>query len=224
MPGRLQPPARAGEGFSYGGPGFSSGRYPYGAGYRGRSPHREPYRGHDRDRHRDRWRHGWGGSYYGYAPGYVYPYTYPYVIDPGFYDWGATDYSDTQPEVEPPAGQDPDYAYAPDTAGPGYGDAPYPQQQGSVQPGAAQVPPQRQEYHFASSSAPPAASKPLTVIFKDKRPPEKIYNFMISSTSLTDLDGQSFEKIPLDEIDVAATQRANRSIGVDFEVPLPSHD
>jgi len=47
---------------------------------------------------------------------------------------------------------------------------------------------------------------------------------MVTSTALTNLDAENFEKIPLDQIDVAATQQANRSSGIDFQVPANSHD
>jgi hypothetical protein len=220
MPGRLQPPPRAGVPLPYGGSGFS-GAYTHGPdsrGDRGRGPHRGRYRGHDHDR---RYR-GWGS--YGYAPAYVYPY----VVDPGFYDWGATDYSENEQGSYPGASPDQGPDYGPEAPYPANGDVPYPQQQQNVQPGAAApVGPQRQEYHFANSpaSAPsPITSRPLTVIFKGGRVPEKMQNYMVTSTALTNLDGEHFEKIPLDQIDVAATQQANRSSGIDFQVPAPSHD
>ena len=220
MPGRLQPPPRAGVPLPYRGNGFSGG-YGQGPSHRGRDPHRGPYRGHDHDR---RYR-GWGS--YGYAPGYVY--TYPYVVDPGFYDWGATDYSEQGPYADAPPDQSPDYGYGPEAPYPGNGAVPYPQTQENAQPGPAtpSVGPQRQEYHFATASpsgATPIASKPLTLIFKGGRTPEKIQNYMVTSTELTDLDGEHFEKIPLDQIDVAATQQANRSSGIDFQIPAASHD
>jgi hypothetical protein len=62
------------------------------------------------------------------------------------------------------------------------------------------------------------------VIFKSGRAPVTIQNYMLNATSLTDLDGGHFEKIALDQIDVAATEKANRSRGIDFQVPVPSHD
>jgi hypothetical protein len=218
MPSRLQPPPRAGAIVNRGN-GFSGGYAP-GPDHGGRNPHRGPYRGHTRDRHRG----GWGS--YGYAP--AYGYAYPYVVDPGFYEWGATDYSGDEQGS---------YASAPPDQGPGYGaeppypangDAPYSQQQEGVQPEPNGIaPPQRQEYHFgtaAPSASTPFASKPLTVIFKGGRAPEKMQNYMVTSTALTNLDGEHFEKIPLDRIDVAATQEANRSSGIDFQVPVASHD
>jgi hypothetical protein len=221
MPGRLQPPSRAGVPLPYRGNDFSGG-YGHGRDDRGRGGHRGRYRGHDRDR---RYR-GWGS--YGYAPGYVY--AYPYVADPGYYDWGATDYSENeqQPYADAPPQPGTDYGSGAEAAYPASGDAPYPQQQQYVEPGSASaaVGPQRQEYHFASSTPTTAAvsSKPLTVIFKGSRAPEKMLNYMVTATALTNLDGEHFEKIPLDQVDVAATQQANRSSGIDFEVPVASHD
>jgi len=221
MPGRLQPPPRAGAIVNREN-GFSSGGYGPGPDHRGRNRHRGPYRGHDRDRHRG----GWGS--YGYAP--AYGYAYPYVVDPGFYEWGATDYSGDGDEQG-------SYASAPPDQGPGYGaeppypangDAPYSERQEGAQPEPNGIaPPQRQEYHFAAAapSAPTSvASKPLTVIFKGGRAPEKMQNYMVNSSSLTNLDSEHFEKIPLNQIDVAATQQANRSSGIDFQVPVASHD
>jgi hypothetical protein len=151
------------------------------------------------------------------------------VTDPGFYDWGATDYSEDEQGANVPPEQGPDYGYGPQEPYPGAGDVPYPQQQENPRqsPMTAPTPPTRQEYHFAASSpsAPtPIASKPLTVIFKGDRAPQKIQNYMVNSSSLTDLDSEHFEKIPLDQIDIAATQQANRSSGIDFQVPTPSHD
>lgn len=216
LPSRLQPPPRAGVPLPYRGNGFSGG-YGGGSDHRGRHGHREPYRGREHDR-RFRGR----GSY-----GYGYAYAYPYVVDPGFYDWGSTDYSENEQGQDEGAPQEQGSEYGPEQPGPGYGDAPYPQQQEYSQPvPPPTVGPQRQEYHFAASpSAPsPITTKPLTVIFKGGRAPEKIQNYMVTSSALTNLDGEHFEKIPLDQIDVAATQQANRSSGIDFQVPAPSHD
>lgn len=220
MPGGLEPPARAGSSVTYGGNGFSGGSFYQRPGYPGRNPHRGPYRGHDHDRHH---RGAWGGGY-GYAPGYVYPY--PYVVDPGFYDWGATDYSENEQQgsnADIPPGQGPDYG--PDAPPSGYADT-YPAQQVNPEP-PSPAPATRQEYHFAATSPSnpaPVASKPLTVIFKGSRAPEKIQNYMVNSSSLTNLDSDHFEKIPLDQIDVAATQQANRSTGIDFQVPVATRD
>lgn len=131
--------------------------------------------------------------------------------------------------MDAPPAQGPDYENGPEAPYPANGDEANPQRQEYAGPASASAPigAQRQEYHFASAAAPspsPITSKPLTVIFKGNRAPEKMHNFMVTSTALTNLDGEHFEKIPLDQIDVAATQQANRSSGIDFEVPVQSHD
>ncbi len=72
----------------------------------------------------------------------------------------------------------------------------------------------------ATSAAPPL--QPLTVIFKNGRASETMQNYMVNSRALTDLDQQHYEQIPLDQIDVAATEQANRARGLDFEVPAGS--
>jgi len=41
---------------------------------------------------------------------------------------------------------------------------------------------------------------------------------------LTDLDSEHYEQIPLDQIDLAATQRFNSFAGVNFQVPSLPHD
>jgi hypothetical protein len=225
LPGRLEPPSRSGAGLPDRGHDFSGGRYPNRPSYPGRHRHRDRYGDHDRDR-----RHGgrWAGGGFGY--GYPYAYAYPYVVDPGFYDWGPSDYSENEQgaDANGPSDQPPAYPAEPPYAG--SGDVPDGQQQGYAQPSASIAPAQRQEYHFAPS--PPAGERStafstresLTVIFKSGRPPVRIENYMLSSASLTNLDGGHFEKIPLDQIDVAATEQANRSRGIDFQVPIPSHD
>ncbi|WP_162601720.1 hypothetical protein [Occallatibacter savannae] len=219
MPGLQQQPPRSGSVGNYRGNQLY-GAYTNPGDYRGHDPHRGPYRGHDHDR-RNR---GWGA--YGYAPGYVYPY--PYVAGPGFYDWGQTDYSENdQGPYAPPPDDGPNYGPQ-QPPYPASGDAPYPQEQQSAPPPpTTSAAPQRQEYHFASASPStpsPNASKPLTVIFKGDRAPEKMQNYMVTATALTNLDGDHFEKIPLDQVDVAATQQANRRSGIDFQIPAPSHD
>jgi hypothetical protein len=217
MPGRLDPPSRSGTGLPSGHQ-LSGYIHPHRPGYPGRYPYRDRYRDHDRDRRRGGGRTGQFFSY-----GYPYAYTYPYVVDPGFYDWGPSDYAENEQGMNANGYAD---ANAPsDQAGypvepPYTGDVPDTQPRGYAEPSAASAPPQRQEYHFAA----PVSTKPLTVMFKSGRAPMTMQNYMVNSTDLTDLDGEHFEKIPLDQVDIAATQRANRSSGIDFQIPVPSHD
>lgn len=211
-------------------PAQSGYRVPY-RGY-GAGQHRAPYRPgfgdhrRGRDRDHDRERHGWNGGY-GYAgvyPGLVYP-PYPFVVDPGFYDWGDSgDYSDGPGGGV--QGEAPGYApYSADNAAPyGYenqpaGPVPYDEPSATVeQPQYRQAPAARARVAYEGTT-PPAVEEELTVLFKDGRAPEKMRNYMMNSRTLTDMDPQHYQRIPLDQIDIAATTEVNRAKGLDFSVP-----
>lgn len=174
------------------------------------------------DHDHDHWRRGWfGGTYaYGYPGWPVYGYPYPYVIDPGFYDWGNTgDYGNDQAAAAnsyPPNSDygDPQQPEQPYDAPPPYSQPASPQQyQPEPSPGAA-----RPAYSGSSSSS-SAPEQRLTLIFKDGRAPQTMQNYMMNSKQLTCMDPQHFEQIPLDQIDIAATVKANRANGLDFVVP-----
>ena len=134
------------------------------------------------------------------------------MIDPGFYDWGASDDGSYDQGL---AAND----YAPYTDYGGAHDAgvqgsdyppPYPQQAyGQAPP----VSPSRPEYPGATEE------EQLTLIFRNGRAPQTMRNYMMDAKVLTDMDPQHFERIPLDEIDLAATAQVNRARGVDFTVP-----
>lgn len=62
------------------------------------------------------------------------------------------------------------------------------------------------------------AEKPTELIFRDKRT-EEIQNYAITGQALWVLTEQHARKIPLSELDIAATQKANEDRGVDFEIP-----
>lgn len=83
--------------------------------------------------------------------------------------------------------------------------------------------PTRQPYAGYVPSA-PEVEEPLTLIFKNGRAPERIQNYIMNSSTLTNLDRQHYEQIPLDEIDMAATEQTNRTRGVDFQVPTASRE
>lgn len=172
----------------------------------------------DRDRNRFRERRRQFNNWYTY----IYPawpgYTYPYLIDPGFYDWGDSD----------------DSAYEQGSASPNY-PAPYPEQGYGAPEGfppqseSEELPPPsgpRQQFTTAGSTTPYPSpfEQSLTVIFKGGRAPATMQNYMMTTTVLTDLDSHHYEQIPLDQIDVAATQRANRANGVDFQIPSASRN
>ena len=157
----------------------------------------------------------------------TYPYWggYPYLYDPnaynlGLYDWD--DSEDTTSDTSEPGSYAPDQApdsYASDQNGPALlYPPPYPDQRPPYQ-GEGYAAPAEQ-----SVVAPAVSDQPLTVIFKDGRAPIKVGNYLMTSRVLTDLDSQHYEQIPLDQIDLAATQHTNTAAGVDFQVPSASRD
>lgn len=155
-------------------------------------------------------------------------YENPYLLDPGFYDWGDSDESYDQGGP------------APDDAAPNPGDGMPDESSQQEVPGempTANYPPwpapgsntpnwiaptQQPATLIASSDLAP--EEPLTVIFKGGRTSVKMQNYMMTAQVLTDLDPQHYEQIPLDQIDTAATQQANRTAGVQFQIPVASRD
>ena len=67
-------------------------------------------------------------------------------------------------------------------------------------------------------SAPPLKESAITVVFKDGRAPLQVHNYILSRTTLSVLDAQHRE-IPVADIDLAATQKANFDAGVSFQLP-----
>lgn len=182
-------------------PNYSSLRIPYN-GNRFAAAHPSPYSqgvglsrtwGRDRDPFRAR-RRSFESWYARTYPNWL-GYGYPYVIDPGFYDWGDSDNSAYDQGATPPP-------YPVPYADEGYG---APSQQSTN-----------------GGPATPSASSPeqfLTVIFKSGRAPVKVQNYMMTARVLTDLDSQHYEQIPLEQIDLAATQRINSAAGMEFQIP-----
>lgn len=188
-------------------PSFPAQRYNYGNRFAADrpqfrpeyvSPNRGDDRDHDRFRNRRREFNDWYTSVY---PAWL-GYGYPYELNPGFLDWGDDD--DSTNEQGSVASSYPDPYLEPDYGAP----------EGYPGPGESEG------NSSVEQTAMPAESQlPLTVIFKDGRAPESIENYMMTATVLTNLDSHHYERIPLDQIDLAATQQANRSNGVDFQIP-----
>ena len=102
-----------------------------------------------------------------------------------------------------------DYGYL--GADPGYGDP-------SLGPWPS-APPQSQPMQPSAGPSPEASSEePVTLIFKDGRPAEQIHNYVLTPTTIYVGDGRRRE-IPLDQVDIPATEKANREAGVDFHLP-----
>lgn len=184
-------------------PSFATYRAPYsrdrynGGGHNGGNHDRDGGN-HDRGAHYRReyvWRYGAWSSYL--VPVWTGPAYWGYP-DTGFYDDSAasTGYAAPASDAEP-ANQD-------------------------------QSPP-REPYYPApalanpssSPSPPPQGEDALMLMFKDGRPPLEIHNYALTRTTLYVLD-QARRDIPVNEIDVAATQKVNRDAGIDFEFPGPS--
>jgi hypothetical protein len=200
--------------------GFSGGaRYarPYAySNSRYRSGFRAPYAGPDyrADRHRG-------------------PYFYNNFYGNGFPFYGIPDWIGLGPLGCYDDGSiydDDDYYGAPDCGGEP-SDADQPMVYGDDQNNAPPPPPPDQPPIYAPPSyePPPPAETPrptqlptseiaTTIVFKDGRPSEQIHNYALTPTTLFVLDQQHHD-IPLDQVDLAATEKANRAAGIEFEVP-----
>jgi hypothetical protein len=58
----------------------------------------------------------------------------------------------------------------------------------------------------------------VTLIFKDGRSPEQIQNYMLTRTTLY-VQETRLREIPVDQLDLPATQKVNKDAGVDFQLP-----
>jgi hypothetical protein len=156
-----------------------------------------------------------------YRGGYVYPY-YPWFyagpIFTGYVDpwlFGPNDYYG--------------YGYGDDVPAPyrDYGmqnSQPYPPEYYQGNPALpAQDPASQQGYEpqeqTAGSPSAGSGERAVTLIFNDGRPPVQIHNYLLTASTLTVLD-QQYREIPLNRINVSATEQANHAAGVDFRVPV----
>lgn len=76
----------------------------------------------------------------------------------------------------------------------------------------------------SSASAPPVSEPELTVIFKDGHS-QRIHNFALTGSTLIVLDEAASgreTRIPLDKVDLPATEQAARDAGLDFTPPSGS--
>jgi len=152
------------------------------------------------------WRYGYPGWY-----GYYDPYWY----DP-YWWWDSS--SDDQNNNQDAQYQD----YAQADNGPGYDD----QQNNDQQSLEEQSARERREQDLYERSQPreplhselTAPSPPTTLIFRDQHKQE-IQNYAIVGHTLWSFSTQRTEKIPLADLDIPATQKANEDRGVNFRVP-----
>jgi len=80
----------------------------------------------------------------------------------------------------------------------------------------------REERPARESNAPQAHSKtepePTQLVFRDKHT-EEVQNYAIVGQTFWILNAQKARKIPIAELDIPATQKANNDRGVDFQLP-----
>jgi hypothetical protein len=112
--------------------------------------------------------------------------------------------------------------YAPDYGGQGYDYPPADQpNQDQMAPPANYQPyygTQQPDPRSVPRSNAPVNDEAVTLIFKDHRPNQVIHNYVLTGTTLTVWD-RNPRNIPVNEIDIAATEKTNRDAGVDFYLP-----
>lgn len=143
----------------------------------------------------------WGWPYYAGYYGYPY-YGYPW-------DFGDDSYSADSYQGYPPA----DYsgAYAENE-----------RQQAAIDRLENEVDRLRQEREARESQSTQGRAKmdlqPTELVFRDKHT-EEVQNYAIVGQTLWVLSAQRARKIPLAEIDIPATKKANDDHGVGFQLP-----
>jgi len=224
---RMAPPRYTGNRIATMPPGFRGagivGGYGGGSAYSG---YHHGYGGEREEHHGAGFYRGpvwFGTTYLGY-PGYPFDYG---LSDYGFADTPGYDPATVAPDYGAAgaagyaAGPPPDnaagapYGYAAGDSGQaGQGYRP-PYQPSAAPSPAAPAPTAAPEPPSPSST--PAVEEAVTLVYKDGRS-EQIHNYAMTRTTLYVQD-QHHREIPLDEIDLAATERVNRKAGMSFEVP-----
>ena len=153
---------------------------------------------------------------------YPYPYYYPYAYYNGYME-DASDYEEVRAQSH--AEEDPEqYRGGPtifDRRGSGVR---YPNEYADAAP-VPQTPPPSEAAPAAVEAPPESPPQPATVlVFQDGHKLD-VTNYAIVGSNLYDFSGGRRLKIPLSELDLAATRKANDAIGVDFTLPaLPKAD
>jgi len=143
-------------------------------------------------------RFGFGGypwSYGGY-PGLYYGYPFDYE------DWQGPSYY-TQPTYD---------------AGTGSYDQSSQIQQDEIDRLENQVERLRNERARGAEPQKSESSEPTTIVFRDEHS-EQVQNYAIVGQTLWIFDEQHARKVPLADLDVPATTKANEDRGVDFRLP-----
>jgi hypothetical protein len=146
-----------------------------------------------------------------YGVGYVgIPnYGFPYYGDPSIFFNGDSDDEDAQA-----AQAQPDYGPAGPPPEEPFGDEGYPQPR----------PPYASEAYAQGNQNPAPTTDGLdhpavTLVFNDGRPPEKVNNYVLTSSSVFIAEDGRQRVIPVADLNLPATIQQNREAGVDFELP-----
>jgi hypothetical protein len=155
-------------------------------------------RDHDRDRgFRGPWRFGYPG-WYGYYD--------PYFYDPYWLFDSSSSYDDDGDQNSAPANDMNDPSPQDQSAGDGYDGS------GDQDVYARSAP---YEPRHSELTAP---SPPTTLVFRDQHKQE-IQNYAIIGNVLWNFSSGRTEKIPLSDLDIPATTKANDDHGVNFKIP-----
>lgn len=188
-----------------------------GSQYSGRRP---DYGDRDHHHHPHRPAYNYGGATY--YTGSILPYGLYNPYWNGYGDLGFSygdSYDDNSTAYANPAYDD-DNNYVGESAP----EAAYPQD-GPQSPDQPNSP-----YNYGSPQAPSSTTQPaapplpqesVTLVFNNGAPSQQIHNYILSRNILTILDGPRRE-IPIADLDLAATQKANRAVGIDFHLPAAS--
>jgi hypothetical protein len=136
--------------------------------------------------------------------------------DDGFWDNGDN-------SAQPAAGDNSGYGQYPEDGSGGqppvaypysYPSQPYPQA-----PPTVYAPPADQPH---PANSPQSEEEAVTLVFKDGRAPEQIHNYVLTRNILY-IQDHGIRSIPIDQLDLAATEKVNQEAGVVFELPkLPN--
>lgn len=145
------------------------------------------------------------GVRYGFPSGISYV-PYPYLDSLFYEDMDDSGYNEASPMPYAAPAPDPFYGYTQPQ------EEPYEPQ---PRPAADFIRPTAR--HTARPEPEPAIA--TTLIFKDGRPPEKIDNYIATRSTVTVIDGPRHHDIPVADLDLPATIKANSDAGAGFQLP-----
>lgn len=157
-----------------------------------------------------------------YAPGYPYPYGAWLV--PGFPT--VLDYNDEGDDSQAQQGPvNPGYADQGNADNGGYDDQQNWSQDSDGQylgPWPSAPPSGAAGANSQLQSSPPLTDSGIILIFKDGRAPLHAHNYVLTQNSIFVGDARGVT-IPISQLDLDATAKANRDAGVDFQIPEPAN-